>query len=131
MNKKILIIIPISLVVIAYLLIMVKPYDTVSSYVGVDNFEDFSEINKIQNIPEVKTFLSKNENSALMKGFSSDPISVTIHASGGFTGQYLKIYLFFDQPFGITFGCWSDSGMERKYFSEIIEHIKNDSCRGM
>lgn len=105
-------------------------YEIISSYERIDNVNDSATLEGMNGIPEVKEFLAKHSNTNKRIFVEFDPIFTTIHASGGYTGEYLKMYYFFNQPLHVTYGCWTDNGnaSDMLFTSEIRDHIRDDSC---
>lgn len=105
-------------------------YDIISSYDRINDVNDSIILKNMRNIPEVNEFLVKHVNTTRIIAIETDPIFITLHASGGYTGEYLKMYYFFDEPLHITYGCWTDNGnaSDMLFTSDIINHIKEDSC---
>lgn len=105
-------------------------YETISSYERISNVNNSTTLDGMKQIPEVKEFLSKHANTNRIIFVETDPISTNLHASGGYTGEYLKIYYLFDESQHITYGCWTDNAKtpDLLFTSNIIKHIKGDSC---
>ena len=105
-------------------------YETISSYERIDDVSNSVTLNDMRQIPEVKEFLTKHVNTNKIIFVVTDPIFTNLHASGGYTGEYLKIYYIFDEPLYIIYGCWTDNAnaSDMLFTSDIINRIKDDSC---
>ena len=105
-------------------------YDIISSYDRIEDVNDSALLKNMRTSPEVNEFLVKHVNTNRIIAIETDPVFITLHASGGYTGEYLKMYYFFGELLHITYGCWTDNGnaSDMLFTSEIINHIKDDSC---
>lgn len=130
-KKRLLIIIPIIFVIFFIFYLYSYPYSLPTSYTRIWNVDDSPEIKKLREISEVDEFVKRYQNTNLVMGISKNPIATIVHASGGYTGLDLIIYSVFDMPLGMKLVCWSDVGDGGIYSTDIMNHIKNNSCTGM
>ena len=104
-------------------------YETISSYERIRYPDNSTLLEDMRHIPEIKEFLAKHVNTNRIIAVETDPVFTTLHASGGYTGEYLKMRYFFNELPEITYGCWTDNAKapDLLFTSDIINHIKDDS----
>lgn len=112
-------------------------YQTTPSRYYVDDEPNYSEIlGKIKSIPEGNAFILKNtylleiyEHRSKFSSITTDNDSITLSASGGYTGEKLTIYTFSGLPIRIVYSCWTDEALGSITIeSNIMEVLEKSSC---
>lgn len=103
-------------------------YAVFSTYERIMDAENSENLSELRKMSEVDAFVQKHQNTNRVLYLVYDPISTTIIESGGYTGENLRV---FHLSLGMYLECWSDSGQKKRFYSEIIQHLENDSCKGM
>ena len=101
-------------------------YEIFSSSERILDVGNSTKLSELRNIHEVDLLVQKHQNTHRVLFLVQDPISTEIIASGGYTGENLRV---FHLSLGMYLKCWTDHPGGKIFYSDIAHHIENNSCK--
>lgn len=84
----------------------------------------------LNTLPETQEFLQMHIGTNRVLYLEEGPLSISLHASGGYTGEYLKVNHLFGVPVAMSYVCWTDNANAKDtvFDVDVMHHLKSRSC---